>query len=473
MTNGREMTPPPGFSTPPHIPNINTTERPPVTTTVFAATTPGNTPFAYRDSTSTDPAPMISPAFVKANNEILESLLRDRQRQIRNKDLRTELEYFSEDYDEELEMEPRPERTREVTPPLRTRSPRVCRQRERVVGFKEAPNRERSRIGRNIEGNRPSEAGAEENGRWEMNLPPLLATHLGRNEDGQPPRSSLTFVHGGRQSSINTGGNLPPNGTLFSHHAQPFIPTSVLVPNGFVPTHITPYSQPSAAIINGQTPHLRLVIPSLGEPLPYPPQGGYVPQTFPNDNIPLYNGSAYPVPAPMNNYPFHTQPMYAQPKMPVCPNLYPVGLFADPTGSVTPFVRWIEDYPLPDGLKMPSHVGSYDGRGILIISYTSSREPFVALDLYSDTFSAITLIISHFTSKATHVTISAALLQILGCYRWKDLTWIEARESHTNELQRLEDYTSKGQGILLGNGREQRSKVRLSHYGDLISGCAL
>ncbi|GJZ88935.1 retrovirus-related pol polyprotein from transposon TNT 1-94 [Tanacetum coccineum] len=70
-----------------------------------------------------------------------------------------------EDYDEELEMEPRPERTREVTPPLRTRSPRVRRQRERVVGFKEAPNREISRIGRNIKGNGPSKAKVEENGR--------------------------------------------------------------------------------------------------------------------------------------------------------------------------------------------------------------------------------------------------------------------------------------------------------------------
>ncbi|GKE53083.1 hypothetical protein Tco_1488239, partial [Tanacetum coccineum] len=38
-------------------------------------------------------------------------------------------------------------------------------------------------------------------------------------------------------------------------------------------------------------------------------------------------------------------------------------LFADPTGSVTPFVRWIEDYPLLDGLKMPFHVGSYVGKG--------------------------------------------------------------------------------------------------------------
>ncbi|GKG02315.1 hypothetical protein Tco_0307020, partial [Tanacetum coccineum] len=122
-------------------------------------------------------------------------------------------------YDEELDMERRPERTRELTPPLRTRSPRIHRQRERVVGFEEALNRERSRIGRNIEGNRPLKAGAEENGRREMSLPSLLVAHLGRNEDGQPSRSSLTSAHGGYQFSINTGGNLSPNGTFLSHHA--------------------------------------------------------------------------------------------------------------------------------------------------------------------------------------------------------------------------------------------------------------
>ncbi|GJW85020.1 reverse transcriptase domain-containing protein [Tanacetum coccineum] len=149
--HGGEMTPPLGFSTLPLIPNVNTNERPLITTTVFAATTPGNTPFAYRASTSTDYTPMISPAFVVAIYEILESLLRDRQRQIHNEDLRTKLEYFSEDYDEEREMEPRLEQTREVTPPPRTRSPRVHRQCERLVGFEEAPNMEGYRTERNTE----------------------------------------------------------------------------------------------------------------------------------------------------------------------------------------------------------------------------------------------------------------------------------------------------------------------------------
>ncbi|GJZ11280.1 hypothetical protein Tco_0546039 [Tanacetum coccineum] len=95
-----------------------------MTTIVFAATTPENMPFAYRASTSANPNPMISSAFVEANYEVLESLLRERQRQIRNEDLQTELEYFSEDYDEEQEMEPRTGPTRETTPPLRSRSPR-------------------------------------------------------------------------------------------------------------------------------------------------------------------------------------------------------------------------------------------------------------------------------------------------------------------------------------------------------------
>ncbi|GKC51066.1 reverse transcriptase domain-containing protein [Tanacetum coccineum] len=66
------------------------------------------------------------------------------------------------DYDEEQEMEPRPEPRREATPTLRTRSSIVRRQRERVVGFEDAPNKEGSRRGRNAEGIRPSEIEAKE-----------------------------------------------------------------------------------------------------------------------------------------------------------------------------------------------------------------------------------------------------------------------------------------------------------------------
>ncbi|GJX56984.1 reverse transcriptase domain-containing protein [Tanacetum coccineum] len=49
--------------------------------------------------------------------------------------------------------------------------------------------------------------------------------------------------------------------------------------------------------------------------------------------------------------------------MPVYANPNSTGLFPNPLGSVTLFVRWIEDYLLPDGLKMPSHIGSYDEKG--------------------------------------------------------------------------------------------------------------
>nr|GEV18695.1 putative reverse transcriptase domain-containing protein [Tanacetum cinerariifolium] len=147
----REITPPPDFSTPPQIPNIVTRERLPMTTTVFAATTPENTPSAYRASTSANPDPMSSPAFV-------------------------------EDYDEEREMEPRPEPKKEVTPPLWLRSHVVRRQRERIIGFEKAPKREGNKGGRNTEGSRPSEIKTRENGNGGVNLPPLLAAHLGRSE---------------------------------------------------------------------------------------------------------------------------------------------------------------------------------------------------------------------------------------------------------------------------------------------------
>ncbi|GJY77084.1 reverse transcriptase domain-containing protein [Tanacetum coccineum] len=52
-----------------------------------------------------------------------------------------------------------------------------------------------------------------------------------------------------------------------------------------------------------------------------------------------------------------------QPSTNIGENLPPNGPFVDFAGSVTPFVRWIEDYPLSNGLKMPSHIGSYDGKG--------------------------------------------------------------------------------------------------------------
>nr|GEY00639.1 reverse transcriptase domain-containing protein [Tanacetum cinerariifolium] len=74
---------------------------------------------------------MISPAFIEANYEVFQSLLREQQKQIHNEDLCTEMDYFSEEYDEEKELEPRPARIRETTLVPRTRSSSARRERER------------------------------------------------------------------------------------------------------------------------------------------------------------------------------------------------------------------------------------------------------------------------------------------------------------------------------------------------------
>ncbi|GKG09174.1 hypothetical protein Tco_0337920 [Tanacetum coccineum] len=94
-----------------------------------------------------------------------------------------------------------------------------------------------SRVERNIEGGRPLEEASRGKGSQNVNLPPLLAAHLGRSENGQPLQSSLTFVYEGQAFPNNEGGNLPPNGTFLSHNSQPFIPVKLNVPNGLMPMH--------------------------------------------------------------------------------------------------------------------------------------------------------------------------------------------------------------------------------------------
>ncbi|GJV56501.1 hypothetical protein Tco_0386364 [Tanacetum coccineum] len=183
MTSGSEITPPSGFSAIP------------ITTTMLVATTPENTPMAYRASTSANPNLM------------------------RNNDLRTKLEYFSEDYDQEREMEPRPKPTRAATPLLQVASPRICRRGERTVGFKGAQSKGESRVDRNTKEGRPSEEAPRGNRSQSMSLPPLLAAHLGRGEKGQPLKSSLSSAYRGQALPNNIGGNLPSNCTFLSHHA--------------------------------------------------------------------------------------------------------------------------------------------------------------------------------------------------------------------------------------------------------------
>nr|GEW35984.1 reverse transcriptase domain-containing protein [Tanacetum cinerariifolium] len=114
--------------------------------------TPENTPPTNHASTSANPNLEISLAFIEANYEVLEPLLRERRSQMRNEDLHTELKSYSEEYEKEREMEPRPAHVRETTPVLRTRSSHARRQRGRAVEFEDAPNRDVSKVERELEG---------------------------------------------------------------------------------------------------------------------------------------------------------------------------------------------------------------------------------------------------------------------------------------------------------------------------------
>ncbi|GKA50626.1 hypothetical protein Tco_0743699 [Tanacetum coccineum] len=79
------------------------------------------------------------------------------RRHVRNEDLHTELDYYSKEYDEEREMEPKLVRVREATHVLRTRSPYVRRHKGRVVEFEEALNKDGSKAEREFDGRRTSE----------------------------------------------------------------------------------------------------------------------------------------------------------------------------------------------------------------------------------------------------------------------------------------------------------------------------
>ncbi|GKG30329.1 hypothetical protein Tco_0420227, partial [Tanacetum coccineum] len=128
-----------------------------------------------------------------------------------NNDLRIELEYFKKDYDEEREMKPRHEPTRAASPPLQVASPGIGRWGERTVGFEGAQSRGESRVKKNTKGGRPLEEVPRGNGGQNVNLPPLLIAHLGRDENGQPLQSSLTSAYKGQALPNNISGNLPCN----------------------------------------------------------------------------------------------------------------------------------------------------------------------------------------------------------------------------------------------------------------------
>nr|GEY67601.1 hypothetical protein [Tanacetum cinerariifolium] len=170
---------------------------------------------------------------------------------MRNEDLRTELDYYCDEYDEESAMEIRLAHVMETNLVLRTGSSRAQRQRVRVVDFKDAPNRDGSSVKREPEGRRTSKQRGESNRNHKVNLPPILAAHLGKNKNGQPLQSTLTYVYGGHQPLTNLGGNLPPNDTYLSYNVAPFIPNDLQPSNGHVPTYINPYPQPNYGMFYG------------------------------------------------------------------------------------------------------------------------------------------------------------------------------------------------------------------------------
>ncbi|GJS80379.1 hypothetical protein Tco_0730260 [Tanacetum coccineum] len=194
-------------------------------------------------------------------------------------------------------MEPRPARVRETTPVLRTGSPRAQRQMGRVVEFEDALNRDVSKVDRESEGRRPLERRVEDNGNLEVNLLPLLAVHLVRNENGQPLQSTLTSVYGGHQSSTNPGGNLPPNCTHLSHNAPYFIPNCLQLSNGHVPTYVNLNFQPNAGMTYRQPPsypsHAQGDNPSFRRASAYHPYEGYALQSPMSNYGPTHYGPIF------------------------------------------------------------------------------------------------------------------------------------------------------------------------------------
>nr|GEU37420.1 hypothetical protein [Tanacetum cinerariifolium] len=102
------------------------------------------------------------------------------------------------------------------------------------------------------------------------------------------------------------------------------------------------------------------------------------------------------------------------------PNHGPTGLFVDFAGCVTLFVYCIEDYPIPDELKMPYHVGSYDRK----------RDPVNYLHLFKGLYEEqrISGFIYGLKTRSLVEFLSTDLLTTYKVLMEKTYTWIEARE---------------------------------------------
>jgi hypothetical protein len=120
------------------------------------------------------------------------------------------IQHFVLVYDEEIEMEPRPQAQGVTYSALRIGSPSGRRMGRRSIGFEGVPERTPTRREGVIAKGSNGRSQRREN--IEVNLPPLLAAHLGRTEAGVPLQPSHASGVEGNPPPFNVGGNLPPNG---------------------------------------------------------------------------------------------------------------------------------------------------------------------------------------------------------------------------------------------------------------------
>ncbi|GJY46759.1 reverse transcriptase domain-containing protein [Tanacetum coccineum] len=142
-----------------------------------------------------------------------------------------------------------------------------------------------------------------------------------------------------------------------------------------------------------------------------------------------------------------------------------VGGNLPPNGSVTPFICWIEDYPLPDGLKMPSHIGSYDEKG----------DPDNFLHLFEGAIRMQKWLMSVACHMFTYTLKDPARIwwnsqkaDLPPTYKGlmeKTYTWVEAREVATNGISSdRRDSFERPKKSSWDNNRGQKNKDRFSPY---------
>ncbi|GKA18803.1 hypothetical protein Tco_0698718 [Tanacetum coccineum] len=287
------------------------------------------------------------PAFVEVNYETLESLLRDRRRQMRNNNLQTELEYFSEDYNEEREMEPRPWPYAYATPP----PPATCEFCQWTAhGLPSA----------NFDGKPP----------YRGMLWGIRGHQIGKETggEGMPKVLGLRRLKRGKvkiegESSPTFGGSL---GKIANNYSNPLrISLTFIYPNPTIsPAFVEANCEILESLLKEQQRQIRnedlqIELEYFSED--YDEEREMEPRPEPRTKATLTLRLRSPGVRRQRErvVRFEDAPNREGNRR----GRNAEGSFADSAGSVTPFVRWIEDYPLPDGLKMPSHIGSYDGKG--------------------------------------------------------------------------------------------------------------